>query len=105
MKTALLVLCLLGTTGAFGQQPGGVVSGQPQSYQPPSHPAHAAAHALAAEHYILGGTKYVSVQGDRWTWDLRQVPTQSPTQSLGETARILREGHAKLTKARVVFEN
>jgi hypothetical protein len=105
MKTALLVLCLLGTTAAFGQQPAGMVSRQPHSHQPPSHPAHAAANALAAEHYILGGTKYLSLQGDRWTWDLPQAPTQSPTQSLGETARILREGHAKLTKARVVFEN
>jgi hypothetical protein len=105
MKTALLVLCLLGTTAAFGQQPAAPVSRQPQSHQPHSHPGHAAAQALAAERYILGGTKYFSVQGNRWTWDLPQAPTQSPTQSLGETARILREGHAKLAKARVVFEN
>jgi hypothetical protein len=109
MKTALLVLCLLGTTAAFGQNVAGAVSSHSHGRRPPSHPAHAATHALAAEHYILGGTKYFSVQGDRWTWNLPQAPTESPTlpstQSLGETARILREGHAKLTKARVVFEN
>jgi hypothetical protein len=109
MRTALLVLWVLGATAAFGQHAAGGVSSRPHTYQPPSHSAHAATHALAAEHYILGDTKYFSVQGDRWTWDLPQAPTQSSalssTQSLGETARINRKEHAKLTKARIVFEN
>ena len=108
MKTALLVLCLVGTTAAFGQHVAGGASSQPQPYQLPGHPAHAAEHALAAEHYILADTNYFSVQGDRWTFDLPHAPTQSSTsstQSLGEAARILREGHAKMAKARVVFEN
>jgi hypothetical protein len=101
MKTAFLVLCLLGTTAAFGQQPAGPVSSQPQSYQPPSHPGHASAQALAAERYLLGATNYYSVRGDTRTWDLPQAPSKS----LGESARMLRKEHANLKKARVVFEN
>jgi hypothetical protein len=103
MKTAFLVLSLLGTTLAFGQQPAGPVGGRSHSYQAPSHPAHATAQALATERYLLGTTNYYSVRGHMRTWDLPQAPT--PTRSLGESARILREEHAKLTKARVVFEN
>jgi hypothetical protein len=100
MKTAFLVLCLLGTTAAFGQQPAGPVS-QSYSYQPPSHPGHATEQGLAAERYLFGATNYSSVRGDTRTWDLPQAPTQS----LGESARILRKEHAKLKKARVVFED
>jgi len=103
MKTVFLVLCLLWTTAAFGQYFGfgASISSQPQPYQPPSHPEHASVHALAAEQYVLAGTNYSSAQGERPTWELPQAPTRS----LGETARILRREHAKLKKARVVFEN
>ena len=100
MKTIFLVLCLLLTTAAFGQH--GSVSGQPQPYHPPSHPAEASVHALAAEHYVLGGRNYSFAQGERPAWDL---PQASAAPSLGETARILRKEHAKLKKARCVFEN
>jgi hypothetical protein len=102
MKTTFLILCLLLTTAVFGQN-GSSVSSQPIPYQPPSHPEHAAVHALAAEQYVLGGTSYLSAQGERPAWDLPQAPSPSP--SLGETARILRHEHAKLKKARFVFEN
>jgi hypothetical protein len=101
MKTALLVLCLLATNVAFGQYAARAISSEPQPYQSPSHPEHAATHALAAEHYVLGGANYASAQGERRPSDLPQAATQS----LGETARILRKEHAKLKKARVVFEN
>jgi len=99
MKTAFLVLCLLLTTAAFGQYVG--VSSQPQPYQAPSHPEHAAIHDLATEQYVLSGSNYSSAQGERPVWDLPQAPVQS----LGETARILRKEHAKVKKARTVFEN
>jgi hypothetical protein len=101
MKTAFLVLCLLLTTAAFGQYVGASVSSEPQPYRAPSHPQHARVQALASEQYVLGGTAYTPAQGERPTWDLPQAPTQS----LGETARMLRKEHAKLKKARVVFEN
>ena len=99
MKTAFLVLCLFLTTVAFGQY--AAVSGQPQPYQPPSHPEHATVHELASEQSVLGGTNYVSASGERPTWELPQAPTPS----LGETARILKKEHGKLKKARVVYEN
>jgi hypothetical protein len=101
MKTTFLVLCLLLTTAAFGQY-GSSRSSQPTPYESPSHPEHAAVHALAAEQYVLGGTSYLSAQGERPAWDL---PHASAAPSLGETARILRKEHAKLKKARFVFEN
>lgn len=101
MKTAFLVLCLLLTSAAFGQYLGTSVSSEPQPYRPPSHPQRASVQALAKEQYVLGGTTYMSAQGERPTWELPQAPTQS----LGETARILRKEHAKVKKARFVFEN
>lgn len=100
MKTTFLILCLLLTTAAFGQY-GSSVSSQPTPYQPPSHPEHATVHALAAEQYVLGGTSYLSAQGERPMWDLPQTPVPS----LGDAARLLRKEHAKLKKARFVFEN
>ena len=99
MKTAFLVLCLLWTASAFGQY--AAISSQPQPYQAPSHPEHAAVHALATEQYVLSGTNYTSAQGEKPTWELPQAPVPS----LGETARILRKEHAKVKKARVVYEN
>jgi len=101
MKTTFLVLCLLLTTAAFGQSVGVSVSNEPQPYRAPSHPQHATVQALAVEHYVLGGTVYTFAQGEKPTWELPQVPVES----LGETARILRKEHAKLKKARFLFEN
>jgi len=101
MKTAFLVLCLLLTTAAFGQYVGSSASSEPQPYRAPSHPQHASVQALATEKSVLGGTTYTSAQGEKPTWELPQAPAQS----LGETARILRKEHAKLKKARVMYEN
>jgi len=101
MKTAFLILCLLLTTAAFGQYVGASISSQPQPYQAPSHPQHATVQAMAAEQYVLAGTTYTSAQGELPTWELPQAPVES----LGETARMLRKEHAKVKKARVVFEN
>ena len=56
---------------------------------------------MAAEQYVLAGTTYTSAQGELPTWELPQAPVES----LGETARMLRKEHAKVKKARVVFEN
>ncbi|MBZ5655182.1 MAG: hypothetical protein LAO56_07865 [Acidobacteriia bacterium] len=101
MKTSFLILCLLLTPAAFGQYVGVSVSSEPHPYQAPSHPQHASVQAMAAEQYVLGGTAYTSAQGERPTWELPQAPVPS----LGEIARILRKEHAKLKKARVVYEN
>ena len=100
MKTTFLILCLLCTTAAFAQR-GSSVSGQSQPYHSPSHPGHATTHALAAEQHLVGGTSYVIAQGERPMWELPQVAAPS----LGDAARLLRKEHAKLKKARFVFEN
>jgi hypothetical protein len=103
MKITFLVLCLLLTTAAFGQygSRASSISSEPQIYQSPSHTEHASTHALAAERYVLGGTNYLVAQGERPASDLPQAAVPS----LGEAARILRREHAKLKKARFVFEN
>jgi hypothetical protein len=101
MKTAFLVLCLLLTTAAFGQYSAGSISSEPQPYRPLSHPQKAKVHALAVEEYVLASTSYASAQGEKPTWELPQATVQS----LGEIARILRREHARLKKARFVYEN
>jgi hypothetical protein len=99
MKTAFLVLCVLLTTAAFCQY--GVISSEPQPYRAPTHPQHARVHALAEEQSVVGGTAYTSAQGEKPTWELPQPPLPS----LGEIARMLRQEHAKVKKARFVYEN
>lgn len=100
MKTTLLVLYLLLTSSAFGQNAGSI-SGQPQPYHPTGNPAHASVQPLAQEQYVLSGTHYSSAQGEKATWELPQAPVVP----LGDIARMLKKDHARLKKARVVYEN
>jgi hypothetical protein len=100
MKTTLLVLSLFLTGAAFGQY-GSSISSHPNPYHPPSNPAHASRHGLAAEQSVIGGASYTFAQGEKPAWEL----PQEPTVSLGDVARKLREEHAKLKKARFVYEN
>ena len=100
MKTTLLVLFLLVTSAAFGQW-ASYINSQPQPYRPPDNTAHASTHALAQEQSVLTGTNYSSAQGEKAVWELPQAPVVS----LGEIARTLKKEHAKLKKARVVYEN
>ncbi len=100
MKTIFLVLFLFVTGAAFGQWVGSI-SAQPQPYHPPENPAHASTHALAQEHSVLSGSNYTSAQGEKPAWELPQAPAVP----LGDIARALREEHAKLKKARIVYEN
>ena len=100
MKTTLIVLCLLMTTAAFGQYYGSDVNSQPQIYEPPIHPAHASYAPMAQEQSIYAGTSYTSVQGERPASDF---PQQAAV-PLGDTARELKKQHAKLKKARIVWE-
>jgi hypothetical protein len=107
MKPIFLALCLLGTTLAFGQQGAHSFSSQAQAqpYESPSHPQHAAPHALATERFILAEANYFSAQGERKISDLPHAASQPPGPSLGETARLLKKEHLNLTKARIVFED
>jgi hypothetical protein len=100
MKTISLVVFLLFASVAFGQYGGGI-SSQPQPYHPPENPAHASRHALAQEQYVVSGSTYSSARGEKPVWELPRVP-EVP---LGDVARTLKEEHAKLRKARFVYEN
>lgn len=101
MKTISLVLFLLFASAAFGQYGVGSISSRPQPYHPPENPAHASRHALAAEQYVLSGTAYSSAQGEKPAWELPQAPAAA----LGDIARMLKKDHARLKKARFVYEN
>jgi hypothetical protein len=104
MKKTLFVLCLLSTTAAFGQYYSGgasVISSEPQIYQSPSHPAHAAYAPMSQEQNVLAATSYTLAQGDRPASDFPQAEAVS----LGAFAREFRKQHAQLKKTRVVWVN
>jgi hypothetical protein len=100
MKNLSLVLFVLVTTAAFGQWAGSI-SSAPNPYRPPSNPAHASTHALAAEQSVLSGQSYSAAQGEKPMWEFPQAPAVP----LGDIARTLKVEHAKLKKAHVRFEN
>ena len=102
MKKTLFVLCLLFTTAAFAQRGGAsYTSSQPQSYQFPSQPAHAAYAPMSQEQSVLAATSYTSAQGERPASDFPQAEGVS----LGAFAREVRKQHAQLKKSRVVSVN
>ncbi|MGO9862842.1 MAG: hypothetical protein ACLPLR_04450 [Terriglobales bacterium] len=96
----LCLLCLLCTTAAFGQRIASV-SSEPQSYQFPTHEAHASYTPMTQEKSVLGGGNYTTAQGERPASDFPQAEQVS----LGAYAREIREQHAQLKKARVVWVN
>jgi hypothetical protein len=103
MKKTLFVLCLLSTSAAFGQYfvGGATVSSQPQVYEAPSHPQHAAYAAMSQEQNVLAATSYSSAQGERRASDFPQAEVAS----LGAAARELKKQHAQSKKSRVVWIN
>jgi hypothetical protein len=102
MKKTLLVLCLLSTTAAFAQLYGGAPrSNEPQIYESPSHPAHAAYAPMSQEQNVLAATGYSAAQGERRPSDFPQAESAS----LGAVARELKKQHAQLKKSRVVWVN
>lgn len=103
MKTTLFLLCLLClfcTSAAFGQRIASV-SSEPQAYQFPTHEAHASYTPMTQEKSVLGGGNYTTAQGERPASDFPQAEQVS----LGAYAREIREQHAQLKKARVVWVN
>ena len=105
MKAILLVLCLLSTTAAFAQYGGATsyISSQPQVFQPPSHPEHAAYAPMSQERNVLAATSYTLEQGVRRASDFPQSGSEAI--SLGAFAREFRKQHSQLRKARVVWIN
>jgi hypothetical protein len=104
MKKTLFVLCLLSSTAALAQYYSGgasVISSEPQIYQSPSHPAHAAYSPMSQEQNVLAATSYTLAQGDRPASDFPQAEAVS----LGAFAREFRKQHAQLKRTRVVWVN
>jgi len=98
MKITLFVLFIFCTAGAFGQA---VLSNQPQVMQSPSHPLHAAVHAMATESPLVGGEGYTYAQGERPLWEFGPVSQPTP---LGDVARAYRKEKLAARKAEIVFE-
>jgi len=101
MKKTLFLLCLLSTTAAFAQYGAGYITSQPQIYQAPSHPAHAAYAPMSQELSVLAATSYSLAQGERPASDFPQAEGVP----LGTYAREFRKQHAHLKKSRVVWVN
>ncbi len=103
MKKILFVLCLALTTVAVAQNNvgGNSLNSQVQSYSFSSHPQHAAYAPMSQEQNILASSSYSSASGDRPASDFPQPESVS----LGVAARELREQHAPVKKARVVWIN
>ena len=105
MKTILILLCLLFATTAFAQHAGPGISSQPQIYTFPDHPGHASYASMAREQSILPGMSYSSAQGEKPASDFPHQATAEEAISLGTVARELRQQHAQVKKARVVWVN
>ena len=99
MKITLFAIFILCAAGAFGQSS---LSNQPQIIEPPSHPEHAEAHALATEHSLVGGGTYTYAQGERPLWEFGSpLPVPTP---LGDVARSYRKEKQAAKKAEIVLE-
>jgi hypothetical protein len=106
MKISLFVLFILCTSlctsAAFGQAGVATLSSQPQVVQSPSHPEHAAMHAMAAESPLVGGGGYTYAQGERPLWEFG--PVSAPPTPLGDVARAYRKEKLAAKKAEIVLE-
>jgi hypothetical protein len=104
MKTTLLVLSLVCATAAFGQSVAGgaALSSQPQVLQLPSHPEHASQKPLAQAQDVLESSGFLIAQGERPLWEVAPPSSAKP---LGDTARLLKQAHARVKKASIVWEN
>lgn len=84
-----------GQVATSGQQ--GVYT---NTVQMPEHPQHASQHAMSAEQSLLDISTVTIAHGERPLWEFGYSKTEP---SLGAFARDYREKHAKVEKARVVW--
>jgi hypothetical protein len=101
MKTALLVICILGASAAFGQATPSV-SAQPQEYTFESHALHASRQPLAPIVNLAGNEVLVYAQGERPLWEVATPVREVP---LGDSARALREEHETAKRAAKCWQN
>ena len=107
MKKTLFLFCLLCSTAAFAQYGAsiGSISSQPQIREVPSHPAHASYAPMGREQNILASSSFSFAQGERPASDFPHPAPAVEAVSLGAVARELRQQHAQLKKARVIWVN
>jgi hypothetical protein len=104
MKSAVLTLCLLFTTGAFAQVGTGALSAEPYIVEFPTHDAHAELKPMGREQNLLGSLDGSYIEhGQRPLWEFASTaPSALP---LGDSARMLKKAHQDDKKAVVVWQN
>ena len=102
MKTTLLIITILCTVAAFGQNASSI-SNNPQPLQLTGHPEHASQGTMAIEHSLVGGgaSTYSYAQGERPLWEFGEIKPQIP---LGDVARSVRKEKLTAKKAEIIFE-
>ena len=102
MKTTLLIITILCSVAAFGQNASSI-SNNPQPLQLTGHPEHASQGAMATEHSLVGGgdSTYSYAQGERPLWEFGEIKPQIP---LGDVARSVRKEKLTAKKAEIIFE-
>ena len=102
MKTTLLIITILCSVAAFGQNASSI-SNNPQPLQLTGHPEHASQGTMAIEHSLVGGgaSTYSYAQGERPLWEFGEIKPQIP---LGDVARSVRKEKLTAKKAEIIFE-
>jgi hypothetical protein len=101
MKITIFAFCFLCAAAAFGQT-ASVIYANPQPIVIPSHPEHAATHAMGQESTLLQTSVYSYGQGEQPLWEFASDKREVP---LGDVARAYRQGHVLDKKAVIISNN
>lgn len=101
MKITIFAFCFLCASAAFGQT-ASVIYANPQPIVIPSHPEHAATHAMGQESTLLQTSVYSYGQGEQPLWEFASDKREVP---LGDVARAYRQGHVLNKKAVIISNN
>ncbi len=101
MKITIFAFCFLCAAAAFGQT-ASVIYANPQPIVIPSHPEHAATHAMGQESTLLQTSVYSYGQGEQPLWEFASDKREVP---LGDVARAYRLGHVLDKKAVIISNN
>ncbi|MFY9792237.1 MAG: hypothetical protein WAJ99_13705 [Candidatus Sulfotelmatobacter sp.] len=101
MKITVFAFCFLCAAAAYGQT-AAVLYANPQPVVIPSHPEHAATHAMGLESSLLQTSVYSYGQGEQPLWEFASDKREVP---LGDVAREYRKGHVFDKKAVIVSNN
>ncbi len=104
MKTTILSLMFLFcATAAFGQYGSAVTPPTlGEAYSSPNHPEHAQRESMGEEMSLFEANSVVIGHGEMPLWE---VPLKSHEVPLGDSARALRQEHARDKKAQIVWAN